>query len=126
MSTIKARLLIALGAISDFLLAVSATGWIALSQSNQGIGNVFNNRVVPLRNLKVTSDLYGLNIVDTAHKVRSGALTWEQGVQSINPAVTDIGKRWAFVQLTGMTPADYRRCSAGRTADVPVSGKAAV
>lgn len=34
--------------------------------------------------------------------------------------------RRAFVQLTGMTPADYRRWSAGRTADVAVSGGASV
>lgn len=34
--------------------------------------------------------------------------------------------RRAFVQLTGMTPADYRRWSAGRMADVAVSGGASV
>ncbi|SMH47919.1 methyl-accepting chemotaxis protein [Azospirillum agricola] len=108
MSTIKARLLIALGAISFLLLAISLTGWIALSQSNQGISDVFNHRVVPLRDLKVTSDLYGLNMVDTAHKVRSGTLTWEQGVQSIDQAVAEIGTRWSAYMGTDMADDEKR------------------
>ncbi len=95
MSTIKARLLLALGALSFLLLAISTTGWLALGMSNQGIRYIFEDRVVPLRDLKVTADMYAVSIVDTVHKVRSGALTWEQGAQAVDRAIGEIDKRWA-------------------------------
>ena len=111
MSTIKARLLLALAVLSILLIAISATGWIALSQANQGISSVFNNRVVPLRDLKITSDMYAVNMVDPSHKVRSGALSWEQGAQSVDHAVGEIEKRWSAYAASYMD-ADEKRLAA--------------
>jgi len=108
MSTIKARLLMALGALSVLLIAISATGWIALSVSNQSISSIFNDRVVPLRDLKVASDMYAVNIVDAAHKVRSGALSWEQGIQSVDQAIGEIDRRWS-AYMNSYMEADEQR-----------------
>jgi len=126
MSTIKARLLVALGLLSLLLLGVSATGWIALGQFNAGIGSIFNDRVVPLRDLKVASDMYGINIVDAAHKVHGGALSWELGAQSVDQARGEIDKRWSAYMASYME-ADERRLAdqAQRlmTASAPVLAK---
>ncbi|PWC41914.1 methyl-accepting chemotaxis protein [Azospirillum sp. TSO22-1] len=111
MTTIKARLLAALGALSLLLVAISATGWVALRIANTEIASIFKDRVVPLRDLKVASDMYAVNIVDVAHKVRAGALGWEQGRQSVEQAVGEVGKRWTAYTDTAMD-SDEKRLAA--------------
>ena len=108
MTSIKARLLVALGALSFLLIAISATGWVALGMANDAISSIFDDRVVPLRDLKVTSDMYAVNMVDAAHKVRSGALTWEQGAQSVDQAISEIDGRWSAYMASHME-ADEKR-----------------
>ncbi|HYG86773.1 MAG TPA: methyl-accepting chemotaxis protein [Azospirillum sp.] len=111
MTTIKARLLISLAILSVLLVAISATGWIALSVSNHGISSIFNDRVLPLKDLKTTSDMYAVNMVDAAHKVRSGGLTWEQGRQSVDQAVKEIDERWS-AYMSSYMQADERHLAA--------------
>nr|WP_168220432.1 methyl-accepting chemotaxis protein [Azospirillum thermophilum] len=114
MTTIKTRLLVALGALSLLLLAISATGWVSLMRSNEGIEGIFHDRIVPLRDLKVASDMYAVNIVDTAHKVRSGALGWEQGGQAIDQAVGEIRTRWSAYMDTYMDDEEKRQAGEAR------------
>ena len=92
--SIKTRLLITLSALSALLVAIIAAGWIFLSLSNASISTVFLDRVVPLRDLKAVSDLYGVNIVDTAHKVRAGTLSWSDGIATIETARSGIHQHW--------------------------------
>ena len=92
MATIKARLLTILAVLSILLLGTSATGWLVLGLSNGAIQTIFGDRVVPLRDLKIVSDMYAVNIVDTAHKVRGGVLSWEKGEQSVQQALAEVGE----------------------------------
>ncbi|MDW7591966.1 HAMP domain-containing protein [Azospirillum brasilense] len=102
MSTVKARLLVALSVLCFFLFAIAATGWLALGQAHRGMETVFKDRVVPLRDLKVVSDMFAVNIVDTTHKVRGGAETWEGGLKSIDAALGEIATRWSAFTATSM------------------------
>ena len=40
-----------------------------LKTAGMGLETVYKDRVEPLKQLKMISDIYGINIVDTAHKV---------------------------------------------------------
>ncbi len=92
--SIKVRLFISLGLLGAMLTAIAATGWIALAVSNAGLQTVYDDRVVPLRDLKVISDMYAVNIVDTAHKARNGNLPWDAAVKSVDEARMTIARRW--------------------------------
>ena len=45
-----------------------------MQRANHGLNTVYQDRVVPLKQIKLVSDAYAINIVDTAHKVRDGAM----------------------------------------------------
>jgi len=93
--TIKARLLLALASLSLLLLACAGGGWLALGIANQSLLQVYDQRVIPLRELKVVADLYAVSIVDASHKVRNGNFGWDEGAKAVREAKTEIARRWA-------------------------------
>ena len=98
--TIKFRLLSSVGALVAALIAIAASGFFALNQSSRTMSSIVEHRVLPLEQLKRVADMYAVNIVDTAHKVRSGAFTWAEGQKSLDEAIKVINERWAeFVAL---------------------------
>lgn len=103
MRTIKARLLTSLLLLIAALMAVAGAGWYAASTANQGLETVFNDRGKPLRDLKAVSDLYAVNIVDTAHKVRDGGVAWESGLKLVESAAGQMRARWKAFAETSMT-----------------------
>jgi methyl-accepting chemotaxis protein len=92
--TIKLRLFIALGILSVVLLGASGSGWFLLRGANLSMKTVFDDRIIPLGDLKAVSDLYGINIVDNAHKVRNGNVDWQHGEAAVAAARTGIAKHW--------------------------------
>ncbi|HYD32251.1 MAG TPA: MCP four helix bundle domain-containing protein, partial [Azospirillaceae bacterium] len=106
--TIKFRLLLSLGLLLAALLAVAVSGWVALGISNTGLATVYHDRVVPLRDLKVVSDMYAVNVVDTAHKVRNGSQKWQDGTASVEAARKAIAARWQAYAATAMNGEEER------------------
>jgi two-component system sensor histidine kinase EvgS len=51
-----------------------------------------------LRRIKAVSDAYGLEIVDTATRVRNSLMGWEQGVSVVDNALVRIRQHWAELQ----------------------------
>ena len=92
--TIKFRLFTALGILSVVLLAATGSGWLLLRDANLSMKTVFEDSIVPLGELKAVSDLYGINIVDNAHKVRNGNVDWEHGLAAVIEARTVIARHW--------------------------------
>ena len=102
MTSIKARLFAAIGALVLALALIAAVGWHASSTASQGLETVYNDRVVPLRDLKIISDMYAVNIVDTAHKVRNGNLDWAKGAAAVDEAGARIQEKWRAYMATYM------------------------
>ncbi|OYU46861.1 MAG: chemotaxis protein [Rhizobiales bacterium PAR1] len=102
--TIRARLFLSLSLLVAALFAASVSGYYALSQSSEKTRTIVEDRVVPLAQLKKVADAYAVDIVDAAHKMRSGALTWEQGAKSIEGALKTIDAQWAAYLATTLTP----------------------
>jgi len=79
-------------------------GFIGLYTSNEariGLDTVYNDRVVPLKDLKIIADMYAVNIVDASHKVRNNNISWDEGVNSVETAVITIKEKWeAYLQTS--------------------------
>jgi methyl-accepting chemotaxis protein len=112
MRTIQGRLLTALALLFASAIIVALIGYYATSVATQGLQTVFNDRVKPLRDLKSVSDLYAVNIVDAAHKVRNGTIAWDAGAASVNEASAGIAKHWRDYDGTYM-PAEERALADG-------------
>jgi len=91
---IGTRLIMLVGFMSLLLVGIGALGLKGISDTNASLANVYNQRVVPLRDLKVVSDMYAVNIVDTMHKTADGSISWDQSMRSVKEAQTLIRKHW--------------------------------
>jgi len=98
--SIKFRLSLLVGALLALLLVSSLLAVRQLKQSNAVLGTIYNDRVVPLKQLKGIADAYAVNIVDSTHKTRDGAMTPDQGVKSIDEAHGAIDKQWKAYKAT--------------------------
>jgi methyl-accepting chemotaxis protein/methyl-accepting chemotaxis protein-1 (serine sensor receptor) len=106
--SIQARLTVLVAALIGLLIATLAAGLASLHQANERLGSVYNDRVVPLRQLKSVADGYAVAIVDAAHKVRDGALQPQQALAGVQQARQDIGQAWAAFRATELVDEERR------------------
>ena len=96
-----------LGAVTLFLTLLLAgaifSTFLVLNTMSAAMGTIVVDRLVPAASLKKVGDLYAVNIVDTAHKVRSGTLSWEEGHRLNTEAVAEIQKIWDAYAATYLT-----------------------
>lgn len=97
---IGTRLTCLAGLLSLFLLAVGLLANFSLQKVNGSLETVYNDRVVPLEQLKTVSDMYAVNIVDLSHKIRSGQFSWENAQGALRNAREVIKKEWNAYQAT--------------------------
>jgi len=106
--SIRARIIGCLAMLGLAALAMGASGFFALEASGARMRSLVEDRVVPLRQIKTVSDMYAVNIVDTAHKVRSGAASWEQGLAKVQEAEAAVAANWTAYRATKLTPEEAR------------------
>jgi methyl-accepting chemotaxis protein len=98
MVTLNKRIQFSLATVTLLVIALAAMGVVAASSSRQGLERVYTERVLPLTHLKSVSELYAVNIVDAAHKVRAGTMFWAEAEQQIRRAKENISTGWAAVR----------------------------
>lgn len=93
----KRRLFI-LSLVMTFVSIGAGLGILKLSNmktTNQGLDTIYEDRVLPLQQLKLVSDMYGIHIVDTAHKVLNGNTSWSAGRKNVDETTRKIPQMWA-------------------------------
>ncbi|WP_043538618.1 methyl-accepting chemotaxis protein [Salinarimonas rosea] len=106
--SLRVRILAALGVLLACVAAVAFSGWRTSLVALSGLETVYADRVVPLADLKALSDMYAVNVVDAAHKVRDGAFGWEEGLAAVRTARETIEERWTAYAATRMTGEEAR------------------
>jgi methyl-accepting chemotaxis protein len=91
---IGVRLSLLVAILCAFMLAVGFIGLRGMQAGDAALDTVYNDRVVPLRDLKIIADMYAVNVVDTAHKARNGNLTHAEAKKNIDIATTTIRQKW--------------------------------
>lgn len=105
---IAGRLILIPAALLILMIGVGIGGFIGMSRMQQAMSGIYNDRVVPLRDLKQVSDAYAVNIVDTTHKARSGALDRDRALRNVAQANETIAQRWKAYTATELTPEERR------------------
>ena len=100
----KVKLMLLSSSAIIALLILGIFGIIELKKVNHGLETVYNDRVVPLEQLKIIADEYAVNIVDTTHQTRNGNFTFEKCISNINSAENNIKKQWESYISTRLTP----------------------
>lgn len=100
------KIYLVLALISVVAIAIGFLGLDGIRRSNDGLRTVYEDRVVPLRQLKVVADMYAVNIVDTCHKVRNGNLSWAEGIKNLDAAEKVIHEQWDAYRATKMNASE--------------------
>ena len=92
--TIRTRLLLLVGVMLLGSLGTGAVSLVAQQSSLAGLHSMYLDRVVPLRDLKVVSDMYAVRIVDAAQKANLGLMSYEQAMGEVDKAQGEIDRAW--------------------------------
>ncbi|MEY2776283.1 MAG: Methyl-accepting chemotaxis protein PctC, partial [Pseudomonadota bacterium] len=91
---VSLRLSILVAILSVFAVLIGISGLRGMTHAIDTFKFVNEEHLVHLRDLKVIADMYAVNIVDTAHKVRNKNLSWEEGRKNLAQARKTIKERW--------------------------------
>lgn len=101
--TVKVRLVI-LVALPLFFFALSTfNSLLDLQQLNDQIDSLYQDRVVPLQQIKVVSDNYAVEIVDVLHKYRAGVIPKDELTRRMQTAQDTADKQWQEYIATKLT-----------------------
>ncbi|GBF38431.1 methyl-accepting chemotaxis protein [Leptospira johnsonii] len=92
--SLKSKLAILFSSVLIPFLIILALSLINSASRINDIETIRNDRLIPLKQLKTISDHYAISIVDCVHKVRSGAFTYEEGIENLDKAVKEIKSEW--------------------------------
>ena len=96
-----------LHAVSLILVAVAITigviGVVGIKKTNAGLETVYNDRVVPLKQLKAIADDYSVAIVEAANKCNAGIFTAEETLKGLETACANIKNNWKAYMATQLT-----------------------
>src|SRR5574344_2022284 len=91
---IRAKLIVLSFVSLVIVLFLGITSISKLEKTNEGLKRVYNDRVLPLVELKNISEAYAVNVVDTAVKLRNNKISFEKCVTNISEAKDIINKNW--------------------------------
>jgi methyl-accepting chemotaxis protein len=100
---VAVRLYCLTGFMTVVLIVIGALGLTTMKSADDNLDSMYNDRVVPLRQLKTIADMYSINIVASANKVYNGQLDWDKGIKNVTEAKAAITKNWNDYIATYLT-----------------------
>ncbi len=93
------------------LLSISIIIFISLSglkKADAGVGRIYEDRVVPLEDLKTIADNYAVYVIDAVNKADVGIMTEQEALTGIQQARKEIKQRWQKYRATTLTPEEIK------------------
>ena len=106
--SIRAKLTLLATVLIGMQLILGLLGGYISEKSNQRMESLYEDRVIPLQQLKRISDAYAVNIVDTAHKARNGNLQSSEALGAIAKARQVIQDNWKAYTSTYLVPEEQQ------------------
>lgn len=100
--TTKIRFGIAIPALLSIIMA--GIGIVGFLKINYQIKTIYDDRVIPLKDLKAISDEYAISIIDATNKANEGIWNYAQAIASINKSQVNIKIYWDKYRATYLTP----------------------
>lgn len=96
--TISLRLILAFAVPLLLLVILGSQSYFSVRAMHQHIDTLYDDRIVPLTELKLIADAYAVNVIDAVNKANAGVFTAEQAVQELQKAQHIIQEQWALYQ----------------------------
>ncbi|QNM98102.1 methyl-accepting chemotaxis protein [Chitinimonas koreensis] len=101
--SLRTKLLILVTVLLALLLFLGINNLARLASTNDHFATTYNDRVVPLNQLKVVADMYAVNIVDTTHKANHQTLSAADAGRAVAEAGRRIKEQWQAYTGTELT-----------------------
>lgn len=85
------------------LLGISAYSIYSFFRIDRQVGTIYDDRVVPLRQLDIVRDSYAIKIVDAVNKANANLITFNQALANVESSQEDIETAWASYLNTFLT-----------------------
>ena len=92
--TLPAILLVGIGCVSLYSF------W----RIDRQMETIYDDRIVPLQQLKKISDSYGVSIIDAVNKAHEGLWTMDRALNSVHEATIQIKQNWVAYKATRLMP----------------------
>lgn len=102
------RLALAFSVPLALLVFMGVVALDGIRTTNQGLETVYQDRVIPLQQLKAIADGYAVLVIDAVNKANGGSMTAEQALASVEQAKALISERWGLYMATELTPEEQR------------------
>lgn len=119
--TVRTKLYVLASVLILLSLTIGVWGLYKLKEANNAFQSVYENRIVPLEELKIIADLYAVNIVDTVHKANASSITFEEALVATKSAKEGILKTWKSYTQTELTAEEKGLVSKAETLFTPAN-----
>ncbi|MFB2653065.1 methyl-accepting chemotaxis protein [Shewanella seohaensis] len=88
------------------LVMLLTIGFIAINMMGKieyGVERIYNDRVVPLDDLKVIADKYAVDVIDAVNKANAGGFSASQAIDALSSAKSTVNQRWQKYLATELT-----------------------
>lgn len=106
--SLKSRLIALVSVPLAAIAGLSIYALVVFADINRGVGSIYNDRVVPLRDLKVISDNYAVLVIDAVNKANAGRISSEEALRQIEVAEPEIKANWLEYSQTLLTEKEAR------------------
>ncbi|MCD8521053.1 MAG: methyl-accepting chemotaxis protein [Saccharospirillaceae bacterium] len=101
--SIRSRLIYTIAFMACLLVLIGAIGVFSLAGMNQSLRSVYEDRVVPLQQLKTISDHYAVSVIDAVNKANAGLVDGANALALLNDARIAIDAEWKRYIATLLT-----------------------
>ncbi|WP_297308058.1 MCP four helix bundle domain-containing protein [Neptuniibacter sp.] len=85
------------------IIILIITSLSELKQADDGVGRIYDDRVVPLEDLKIIADDYAVFVIDAVNKANAGIITGDEALKGIRSARAEIEQKWGKYMATALT-----------------------
>ncbi|VXD00307.1 methyl-accepting chemotaxis protein [Sphingomonas sp. 8AM] len=98
--TVRAKLFASLAALGLSIALIAGLAFWSMDRGRAAIDTIIQDRVAPMRDLKIVADKYAVDIVDASHKARNGNITVAQAADKVRQGSATLHERWKAYSLT--------------------------
>ncbi len=102
--SVRARLVLAFGVLFVLLVVNGAVGLRNLHIVAANGEAIYNDRIVPLAQLKRIADAYAVDVIDAVNKANAGRMSAEDAVKALTAAQAVVQRTWTDYMATELTP----------------------
>ncbi len=103
------------------LALIIGASLMALKEADLGVGRIYEDRVVPLEDLKTIADDYAVFVIDAVNKANAGIMTGPEALQGVQNARKEIAEKWQKYMATALTPDEARLAQEAQSLFLPAN-----